>query len=140
MPIQIRRGRALESLSMTPLIDVVFLLLIFFLVASRFAQEDRELPVQLPSASSAMPMTMEPQELVVNIDEGGGYFVNGQTMDAVGLEQLMRKAVADNPLNQSVIIRGDRRVALQSAVVVMDLCNQLGINNYKLTTGNEEGR
>ncbi len=71
MAIQIQKGRALDALNLTPLIDVVFLLLIFFLVATRFAQEDRELPVQLPAASSAMPMTMEPQELVVNIDQNG---------------------------------------------------------------------
>lgn len=139
MPIQIGRGRALDSLNMTPLIDVVFLLLIFFLVASRFAQEDRELPVQLPSATSAMPMTMEPQELVVNIDENGSYFVDGSVLDAGGLEQLMRQSMVDNPINQSVIIRGDRRVSLQHAVTVMDLCNKLGISNYKLTTGTEEG-
>ncbi len=139
MAIQIQKGRALDALNLTPLIDVVFLLLIFFLVATRFAQEDRELPVQLPAASSAMPMTMEPQELVVNIDQNGVYFVNGSTMDAVGLEKMMSQAVTDNPLNQSVIIRGDRRVALQYVVTVMDLCNKLGIANYKVSTGTEEG-
>ncbi len=139
MAIQIQKGRALDALNLTPLIDVVFLLLIFFLVATRFAQEDRELPVQLPAASSAMPMTMEPQELVVNIDQNGVYFVNGSTMDAVGLEKMMSQAVTDNPLNQSVIIRGDRRVALQHVVTVMDLCNKLGIANYKVSTGTEEG-
>lgn len=139
MAIQLRRGKALESMNMTPLIDVVFLLLIFFLVATRFAQEDRELPVQLPSASNAMPMTMEPQELVVNVDETGRYYVNGKTLDAGGLEQLMQSSVADNPLNQSVVIRGDRKVSLQYIVTVMDLCTKLGIANYKITTGLPEG-
>ena len=62
---------------MTPLIDVVFLLLIFFLVASRLSQEDRELDVPLPTAANAMPMTSEAQELVVNIDDQGGIVVNG---------------------------------------------------------------
>lgn len=138
MPVQIRKGSALDVLNMTPLIDVVFLLLIFFLVATRFAQEDRELPVQLPSASSAMPMTMEPQELVVNVDEKGMYFVDGQTLDANGLETLLKTALTNNPLNQSVIIRGDRRVSLQYIVTVMDLCNKLGIANYKITTGRPE--
>ncbi len=60
-------------------------------------------------------------------------------MDAVGLEKMMSQAVTDNPLNQSVIIRGDRRVALQYVVTVMDLCNKLGIANYKVSTGTEEG-
>ena len=56
MAIKLKQGRALGSLSLTPLIDVVFLLLIFFLVATRFAQEDRELDVELPSASEAKPL------------------------------------------------------------------------------------
>ncbi len=71
MAVELKKGRALESLSMTPFIDIVFILLFFFLVAARFAQEDRELPVQLPTAKSAVPMTMEPQVLVVGIAEKG---------------------------------------------------------------------
>ena len=67
MAVKIKQGRALAALSMTPLIDVVFLLLIFFLVATRFEQEDRELDVVLPSASEAKPMTVAPEELFVNI-------------------------------------------------------------------------
>jgi biopolymer transport protein ExbD len=138
MPIQIRRGRSVEMLNLTSLMDVVFLLLIFFLVASRFAQEDRELPVQLPSATSAMPMTSEPQEVVVNIDERGSYFVSGAVMDAAALERTLQTAVVNNPTTLSVIIRGDRRVPFQYVVDVMDLCNRLGISNYKVSTASQE--
>ncbi len=134
MAIQIRRGRAVEALNLTSLMDVVFLLLVFFLVASRFAQEDRELPVQLPSASSAMPMTAEPQEIVVNIDEQGRYFVNGQFLDRDALKQALQKASLDNPFTLSVIIRGDRNVPFQFVVDVMDLCQTFGISNYKVST------
>ncbi|MEZ6091859.1 MAG: biopolymer transporter ExbD [Pirellulaceae bacterium] len=55
------KSQATSTLSLTPLIDVVFLLLIFFLVASRFAQEDRRMPIELPSATSATPMTEQPK-------------------------------------------------------------------------------
>ena len=75
MAVKIKQGKALAALSMTPLIDVVFLLLIFFLVATRFEQEDRELDVVLPSASEAQPMTVQPEELFVNIAEDGKIFV-----------------------------------------------------------------
>ncbi len=138
MPIQIRRGRSVEMLNLTSLMDVVFLLLIFFLVASRFAQEDRELPVQLPSATSAMPMTSEPQEVIVNIDERGSYFVSGAVMDAAALERTLQTALVNNPTTLSVIIRGDRRVPFQYVVDVMDLCNRLGISNYKVSTASQE--
>jgi biopolymer transport protein ExbD len=134
MAIQIKKGRALDALNLTPLIDVVFLLLIFFLVATRFAQDDRELPVQLPSASSAVPMTMEPSELVINIDANGQYVILGEQMQIDRVETVLRKAIADNPINQLVIIRGDKNVAFQAVVAVMDLCSKLRVPSYKIST------
>lgn len=139
MAIKIKKGRALDSLNLTPLIDVVFLLLIFFLVATRFAQDDRELPVQLPSAASAVPMTAEPTELVVNVDAAGGYMILGERMSLAKVETSLRRAVADNPINQMVIIRGDRNVAFQAVVSVMDLCTKLKVPSYKISTEAEAG-
>jgi biopolymer transport protein ExbD len=139
MAVQIKKGKALDALNLTPLIDVVFLLLIFFLVATRFAQDDRELPVKLPSASSALPMTMEPAELVVNVDSQGQYMVQGERMSLERMESVIQKAVADNPINQLVIIRGDRNVAFQAIVSVMDLCTKLKVPSYKISTENKEG-
>lgn len=134
MAINIRKGKALEALNLTPLIDVVFLLLIFFLVATRFAQEDRELPVKLPSASNALPMTMEPNEIVINVDAAGGYVVRGTPMTIEVLEEVLGKAVADNPIHQVVVIRSDRSTAVQSVVTVMDLCTKLKVPSYKIST------
>lgn len=119
---------------MTPMIDVVFLLLVFFLVATRFAQEDRELEVELPTASEARPLTEEPKELFVNIDKDGNYFVSGQRLAASEVEVALRQAVADNPVNQSVVIRADKRVPFDFVVTVMDLCNQAGVRDYTVTT------
>lgn len=138
MAIQIKKGKSLDSLNLTPLIDVVFLLLIFFLIATRFAQDDRELPVQLPSAAGAVPMTMEPLELVINIDQSGQYMVQGERTTLERLESILKKAVADNPINQIVIIRGDRNVAFQAVVSVMDLCTRLKVPAYKISTESRE--
>jgi biopolymer transport protein ExbD len=137
MAVKIKKGTALGSLSLTPLIDVVFLLLVFFLVATRFAQEDRELEVQLPTASEARPLTEEPKELFVNIDKDGNYFVSGQRLAATEVEGALRQAVADNPVNQSVVIRADRRVPFDFVVTVMDLCNRAGVRDYTVTTQGE---
>ena len=139
MALQIKKGRALDSLNLTPLIDVVFLLLIFFLVATRFAQDDRELPVQLPSAASAVPMTAEPTELVINVDATGQYMILGEQVSLSKIEAILRRAVADNPINQMVIIRGDRNVAFQSVVSVIDLCTKLKVPSYKISTEAEAG-
>jgi biopolymer transport protein ExbD len=134
MAVVLKKSRVLDALNMTPLIDVVFILLIFFLVSARFAQEDRELPVQLPSARSAVPMTMEPQILVIGIDESGRFVVDGKGLPIDRVETLIRQAVTDNPINQTVIIRGDRRVPFQHVVSVMDICQRLKVPTYKVST------
>jgi biopolymer transport protein ExbD len=137
MAVKIKRGQALGMLSLTPLIDVVFLLLIFFLVATRFAQEDRELDVVLPSASEAKPLIVQPRELFVNIDHHGNFFIDGKTLTGDEVEAVLRQAAANNPVHQSVIIRADKRVQLDYAVLVMNLCNKVGIFDYKLTIDGE---
>ena len=86
MSFKIQKGKALDSLNLTPLIDVVFLLLIFFLVATQFSQDDQQLPIKLPSAQSAVPMTIEPEELVVHIAPDSTRMVRGQGVDLATLE------------------------------------------------------
>lgn len=137
MAVTLKRGQVLAVLSMTPLIDVVFLLLIFFLVASRLSQEDRELDIPLPSAANAMPMTVEPQELVVNIDQSGAIVVNNKTLDTEQFRRLLAQAVVNNPVGQAVLIRADRRVPVQAPVEVMDLCLQAGAS-YSLSVAESE--
>jgi biopolymer transport protein ExbD len=139
MAVKIKKGKALSTLSLTPLIDVVFLLLIFFLVATRFAQEDRELDVMLPSASEAKPLTVQPKELFINVDHKGQYFVDGKIIGPDEVEQVLRRAAIDNPVSQSVIIRADKRVLLDAVVFVMNACNKVGILDYSLTTQGEGG-
>ncbi|HBE68573.1 MAG TPA: biopolymer transporter ExbD [Planctomycetaceae bacterium] len=137
MAVQFKRGSVLSALSMTPLIDVVFLLLIFFLVASRLSEEDRVLDIPLPSAANAMPITEQPQELIVNIDERGVLYVNSKYMQTDEFEELLLGAVAENPVGQSVIIRADRSVALQTPVDVMDICLKCGAT-YSLSIADGE--
>ena len=116
MTVQLPRGRALAALSLTPLIDVVFLLLIFFLVATRFAEEDRELDIPLPDASEAMPLTVAPKEIFINIDEQGQFLVSGNVVDHEELEHLLLQAAVNNPIHQSVVIRAHKQVAFDAVV------------------------
>ena len=134
MPVTIRKGKALDYLNLTPLIDVVFLLLIFFLVATRFAQEDRELPVDLPSAANALPMTVTPDELIVNIDATGGYLVHGQPMTLEEIDTTFRTASRNNPTTQIVVIRTDKTAPVQWSVNIIDLCLKNKISSYRFST------
>ncbi len=137
MAVRINKGYA-GSIPMTPLIDVVFLLLVFFLVATQFAKEDYELAVQLPSASEAQPLMIEPRELLINIDEHGEYFVQGRSMSPQEVEEALRQAVADNPVHQSVVIRADRRVPFDYVVAIMNLCERAGARSYSISAQNEQ--
>ncbi len=137
MAVKINRGNALVALNLTAMIDVVLLLLIYFMVASRLSEEERTLDIPLPSAANAMPMTAEPSELVVNIDESGKFIVDDRVIKPADLDALVTRAVVDNPLRPAVIIRADRRVPIQSPVTVMDVCIKCGAA-YSLSIADEE--
>ena len=137
MAVKINKGQALGSLSLTPLIDVVFLLLIFFLVATRFAQEDRELEVVLPSASVAQPLIAAPKEVFVNIDQNGKFYIEGTFMTTDEVGEALERAAVNNPVNQSVVIRADKRVQFDFVVAVMNACNEVGITDYTVTTAGQ---
>lgn len=134
MAISIKRSTIAGNLSLTPLIDVVFLLLIFFLVTSEFEDEERRLPIVLPTASSATPMTGKPREIVIDVDAGGNIYLRGEATDPAELENQLTAAVASNPTHQSVIIRADGAASFQPVVSVMDICNRTGISDYSVTT------
>ena len=134
MAVTLKRTNAVSSLSITPLIDVVFLLLIFFLVSSRFAEEERELDVNLPSVSEALPATVQPDELVVNIDREGRFFIDGAFRQVEQVEQILSRARANNPLTQTVVIRADKEANWDSVATALNLCKKSGISEYTATT------
>lgn len=136
MAAKLKRQNAASSLSITPLIDVVFLLLIFFLVSSRFAEEERELELNLPSVSEALPATAQPQELVVNINREGKFFIDGGFRLVEQVEQILRRAQSNNPLTQTVVIRADKSADWEHVAVAMSLCKKVGINEYTAITDN----
>jgi len=131
MAITFKQSHALGALNITPLIDVVFLLLIFFLVATRFSEEERELAIVLPEASEAVPLIVQPKHLIVNVDEEGQFFLGGHQLTPSQLEQALRQAWANNPNQQEVVIRGDKHSRWEAIATVMNLCNKANIRNYK---------
>ena len=112
--------------NLTPVIDVVFLLLIFFLVATRFDQEEREMDVQLPEVVEAQPIAMT-QGLIINISREGKYTVVRKQYSEQQLAAIIREAHRNNP-HQTALIRGDGEGALKHAARVMSLCNRAGMD------------
>jgi biopolymer transport protein ExbD len=139
------RQRAAGRIDMTPIIDCVFQLLLFFLVASRFEEESRsgvegELPAQLPSAAEALPLTVKPREIIVNVNHAGQYVVSGQARSEAALIELFRQAATNNPGRQTVLIRGDERADWKYVARVMSLCNQERIKDYRVAVVPEAHR
>lgn len=125
------------SIELTPLVDMVFLLLIFFLVATTFHQTEREMQIALPFASSATPISMSLREIIINVDREGQIILAGQVTEAEDLQRLVGDAVEANP-EQKVTLRGDRGTAYVNIVRVLDICKSAGIQEPYLDTVLEE--
>ena len=132
--MRIRRSKDEEiGINVTPIIDMVFLLLIFFLVATKFADIERDVRVKPPSSRHARPITEVPQEIVVNVTREGQFLVGGKPRQLDYIDQIIKTAVAENP-QQAVVIRGDRSALIEHAVNVLDVCEKNGIKSTFLTT------
>jgi biopolymer transport protein ExbD len=121
------------SIEMTPIIDMVFLLLIFFLVATTFHQTEREMQVALPQAAFAGPISTSLREIIINVDTDGNIIVSGRTISPQDLQVLVEEAVATNP-QQKVTVRGDHRTAYANVVRVLDICKGSGVQEPYLDT------
>ena len=133
MPITLPKSEIAGGINMTPMIDCVFLLLIFFLVATSFEESEREMNVVVPQASEAMPATAKPKEMFVNVTRDGRYLVQGQQLNESQLLAALQQAYANNPGQQTVIIRADKLSVWQSVIEVMNLCNRAKIRDYRVT-------
>jgi len=134
MAVKIDKGSALSSLSLTPLIDVVFLLLIFFLVATRFSEEERELDVVLPEASEAVPLIAQPQEIIININASGQFYLGGQVRSSDALLEQLQQTYARSGPAQKIKIRADKKADFEFVAEVMNLCNRARLRDYHVVT------
>jgi len=137
MAIQLNKGRAGNLLDLTPMIDMVFNLLIFFMVVTQFEQEERDLPVQLPAGSEAMPLTAKPKEIFISIDKDGRYFVRSKVLSEQELGKLLVDSAVNNPARQAVRIRADERAQWKFVARAQYLCNQAGIHDYSAVMDSE---
>jgi len=122
------------DLNLTPLIDVVLLLLIFFMLSTRFIDESR-LRLQLPEAG-AEPEAVQADGLEIEVTERGGYRVNGRALannsPATLAAAIDRLAAEDR--GRPLIIRADARATHQSVVTAMDVAGRAGFRQINIAT------
>ena len=113
---------------LTPMMDVVFLLLCFFVTSQIFAQWETEIDVTLPTAESGEIPQRLPGEVIVNVLPDGRAVVNGQELDDAALRGMMDRLVELFP-GQPVLLRADKATPYEHVVRVLDLCRQADIWN-----------
>ncbi|UTF60918.1 biopolymer transporter ExbD [Gilvimarinus sp. DA14] len=135
-----RQSREEDSINLTPLIDVVFLLLIFFMVSTTFTKETH-LEIDLPEAvGEASTDTPEPLEIVVNVE--GNYAIDGKSLvnnQSATLKAAITELAGENT-DQPLIITADAKAPHEAVVRVMDAAGQLGFVNLSITTRRPEGQ
>ena len=122
-----------SGVPLTPMIDVVFLMLCFFVTSQIFAQWETEIDVTLPTATTGeMPQRL-PGEVILNVLSDGTVVVNGQTLADEQLRAMMDQLVALFP-GQPVLLRADKSTAYEHVVRVLDVCRQADIWNISFAT------
>jgi len=136
-----RMGRPLEeegsAIQMAPLIDIIFLTLVFFMVTSVYATIESEVDIALPTADSAVQTERAQGEIFINLQRDGTIVVNGQQMDVAKLQDVLYR-VAEHFPGGSVILRGDRDAMLGRAVEVLDCCRKADIQNISFAALTQE--
>ena len=129
-----RQVTNIEGPNITPLIDVVFLLLIFFMVTTTFTKETH-LEVNLPEATGEK-QALAKDEIEVLIDAQGNYSVNGKLLinnQSDTLQHALEKVAGDSR-DMPFVITGDANSSYQAIVTVMDLAGKMGFVNLSMTT------
>jgi biopolymer transport protein ExbD len=121
------------GIQLAPLVDVLMLLLIFFLLTWNAARNENELDVKVPKASAAKEKAAPPGDVVVNVRTDGTVVVNRRTMSGQELNDLLQNLVKLYP-DQAVVIRGDEGGAYKNIVNVLNICSEAGVTNVAFAT------
>jgi biopolymer transport protein ExbD len=130
------RNRA-AAVQMTSLMDVIFLLLCFFVTTSVFSQWETEVALSLPTAKSSTVPGRMPGESILNVRADGVVTVNGQTLTTDEVTARLARIAKLYP-GQPVVIRADKKTSYESLMGVIDACRAADVWNFSLATSGEE--
>lgn len=119
---------------LAPMIDVVFLLLCFFMTTTLYSQWETEVDITLPTASTGETLQRLAGEIIINVHADGRYVVNSRTLTLEELGDLLLR-ISDLYPGQPVVVRGDEDTDYRYIMDVMDRCRQADIFNISFATG-----
>ena len=117
---------------MTPMIDIMFLLLCFFLVVYVYSQMERHIEIKLPVASNSTQQPREVTEIIFNLDREGTIYINEQSKSIAEVEKFLNQ-IKDSG-GTRIIINADQKTDHGKVVEIMDLCKGSGIENIAIAT------
>lgn len=137
--MRIRRNieQEAEPLQMAPLIDIVFLTLIFFMVTAVYATLESEVDIMLPTADTAQQSERAQGEIFINLREDGAIVVNERVLNIEELQETLNRVALYFP-GGAVIIRGDRHAHLGKAIQILDCCRKADIQHVAFAALPEE--
>lgn len=121
------------EVQMAPLIDCVFLLLIFFLVATSLKKIEKELPLDPPVSAAAVVRATDDNMTVVSLDREGNLYLGSEPVGQGYLQKKLREVAGQNPAHR-VRIDGDRNTPMHALVQVLDMCHFEGVDNVGIKT------
>ncbi len=130
MPLKVQLEQA--SLDLTPMIDVVFLLIIFFMVATKFTEMESDINLQVPEVASAAPLTSAPKQHTVGIRDDGQTTLDDQPVSLEELTAQLTAARRDYP-QLSVVIRGDAACPFQHVAAALAACKDAHVSELGIT-------
>lgn len=119
------------GINLTSMLDVVMLLIIFFMIGTKFSEDERSTDIQVPTIAESAALTGQPDEIVVNINSEGQVKVKREPLTLESLKALLQTAQTGFP-NQAVVIRGDGRCEYQQIMDVFSACKEAGIRNISI--------
>lgn len=120
-----------------PMIDIVFLLLCFFVTTQIFSQWETEVDITLPSSSTGNMEARLPGEIIINIRTDGTFVINQQEFDDAGLSGVLSQIVEMFP-GQPVLVRADVETPYKYIIKVLDVCRMVDIWNVSFATTEKE--
>lgn len=127
------------EIPMTSLIDITFLLLIFFLVATNFTRREYDHAVLLPESEAGVKVANVPDRLVINVRDNSTLVVNGKITTETELRGMVNQFAAAHP-ERPAVIRADGRVPYQSVMRVFGLCRAGGVKHVDLPVMEPSGQ
>lgn len=117
-----------DTIQLAPLIDIVFLTLVFFMTTAVFSSLESEVDITLPTANSAVPSERTRGEIIINLRNDGQIVLNNRELSIPELQDILNR-VSENFPGGAVIVRGDREANLGRAIAVLNCCRNADIQN-----------